>query len=340
MTTLQKIADLTGVSKSTVSKALRNSSDINEQTAEHIRKTAYALGYNTERLHGHISGSQTIGVVFPELKSLYYNKIYDIFCKKIEAEGFRVITTLYNFDTVDKQIDAVHFMLKQNVSGILFLSESIFDIEKLRVLFKTTQTKLVMITLNNLINFCDTISTNNSLGVQMAVNHLYSLGHRKIAFIGEPNTQYRKKEFISVMRDYNIPLDERYIVEIDARFEECGYLGMKKLLELDDFPTACFAAYDNIAYGAMKALHEAGKSIPKDISIIGVDNNPISKFTVPSLSSINSPETDIGNTAAEFMIERIHGIRTSFRSILICPTLYKRESTASVTSESDSETQA
>jgi LacI family transcriptional regulator len=293
------------------------------------------LGYNVERLHGQTPGNKTIGVVFPELRSLYYNKIYDTFCKRMEEEGFRIVTLLYNFDGVDKQLEDVRFMLKQNFAGILFLTESLFDVERLRMQFRTTQTKIVMITYNNLINFCDTISTNHALSVQLAVDHLCALGHKNIAYIGEPHTRYKKGEFIASIKRHDLPLNENFIIEVNHRFEECGYIGMKKLLALDEMPTACFVAYDNIAYGALRALKEAGLSCPKDISLLGIDNNPMSKYMIPSISSVNLPETDIGKTAADFLVERINGVRSAFRSVLICPTIYDRESTKEIKSDNN-----
>lgn len=329
MTTLQEIAALTGVSKSTVSKALRNTGEINAETVARIRSAALSLGYDTERLRGETPGRKTIGVIFPELRSLYYNKIYDRFCAEMNGAGYRVISMLYNFADFNRQLDDVAFMLDQNAAGILYLTENTFDLARLRAMFEMTQTRLVMITLNPEIGFCDTISNNHALGVRLAVEHLYGLGHRRIAFIGETHTYLRRDEFIASMKHFGLDVPPEYIVEGSERFENCGYNGMKQLLSLPRpmLPTACFTAYDNIAYGAMHAVREAGLRIPEDISVIGVDDNNISKYTDPPLTSINSPEGEIGRTAAEFMKERIGGSRKPFRNILICPSLIRREST-------------
>lgn len=326
MVTLQQIADATGVSRSTVSKALRNSTDINAETAQKIRETAISLGYDADRLRGDAPEKKTIGIVFPELRSLYYNKIYDFFCEEMSAAGYRCIAMLYNFDGEDRQLDDIEFLLRQNVAGILYLTENEVDEERLRTLFRLTQTKLVMITIRTDVGFCDTISNNHALGVKSAVEYLHSLGHERIAFIGERHTRLRCSEFISSMQRLGIEVPRDYIVELSERFEDCGYAGMKKLLALPQLPTAVFTAYDNIAYGAMRAVREAGLRIPEDISVVGVDDNRISRFTTPALTSINSPESEIGRTAAQFMKDRIGGSRKPFRNVLICPSLKIRES--------------
>ncbi len=319
---------MAGVNRSTVSKALRNSKEINAETARQIRSIARKIGYNFENLHSDVHGRKVIGVVFPELKSLYYHKIYDAFRVEMDKQGYRIITMLYNFADVDRQIDDINFFIQENVSGILYLTESVFDVSVIHSLFEDSCTKLVMITLNNELNFCDTICNNHSVGIRLGVEHLYQLGHRKIAFIGEKHTLYRRNEFITAMSRLNLAVREDYIVETNERFEECGYIGMKKLLSLQDLPTACFAAYDNVAYGAMKALREAGLSIPDDMSILGVDDNTVSSYVAPPLTSINSPETEIGKNAARFLMDRINNVKVPFRSTLICPTIRKRESTA------------
>lgn len=328
MITLQEIADLTGVTRSTVSKALHNSSDINPETAQKIREAACSLGYNAERLRGEAVGNHTIGIVFPELKSLYYNKIYDFFCGEVAKAGYRTISMLYNFDGVDRQLEDIDFLLRQNVAGILYLTENEVDEERIKSLFRLTQTKLVIITIRTDIGFCDTISNNHALGVKSAVELLYSLGHRKIAFIGERHTRLRCTEFIATMQRLGLEVPRDYIVELSERFENCGYSGMKRLLALPGVPTAVFTAYDNIAYGAMHAIREAGLRIPEDISVVGVDDNLISRYTAPPLTSVNSPESEIGQTAAQMLTERINGSRKPFRNVLLCPSIRVRESIA------------
>jgi LacI family transcriptional regulator len=332
MTTIRDIASVAGVNPSTVSKALRGSSDINPETAENIRNIAAGLGYNMEKLRKATPDTKTIGVVFPELGSQYYCGIFDSFRFSMKKEGYRVITMLTDFDPVEEQESSIRYLTACRVSGILYLTESIFHPERIKPLFEKSPAKAVMITMMSGIDFCDVISVNHSLGVRIAINHLYKLGHRRIAFIGEENTVIRQIAFHESMSEFGIALEPRNIIVNKSRFEECGYLAMKELLEQppEERPTACFAAYDDIAYGAIKALDEAGLTVPEDMSIIGVDNKKISHYMHVPLSSIDTPVEEVGSVAAKFLLRRIKGDNSPLQTILFSPKLCLRSSTAPV----------
>ena len=333
MATLKDIAALAGVNVSTVSKALRGSNDINEQTAMRIREYARQVGYAIPAPESASSGAlrsddKTIGVIFPELASKYYNDIQYAFCEKMKADGYRPVIELTYFDK-ERELDAVSAFLRDGVSGIFLLTENSSHIPDLRRLITRVQTPFVLVCAGDDIDFCDSIGINHTMGAVLAVKHLIELGHRRIAFIGERNTTLRMSSFISTMREHCLDLPDDYIVCLDERFEKCGYRGMQRLLSVSEPPTAVFAAYDNIAYGAMRAIREAGMRIPEDISVIGIDANPTSKYMTPALTSVDSPTNDIGELAAVLLHKRMDGEPTvSYQSVRLCPKLKGFESTA------------
>jgi LacI family transcriptional regulator len=331
MATIRDIAAATGVSPSTVSKALRSSNDINSGTAEKIRSVAASMGYRLEQLYSDTPNTKTIGVVFPEFGSQYYCGIFDSFRRRMKEEGYRTVTMLTDFESVEEQEKCLEHFISSRVSGILFLTENNIALDRIRALIEMTGIKLVMITMMNGIDFCDVISVNHNLGVRIAVEHLYKIGHRRIAFLGEKNTIIRQNAFRQTTEEFGLPYRRELTVVNQLRFEECGYEGMKELLSLpsDVRPTACFAAYDDIAYGAMKALREAGLTVPGDMSVIGVNNNTVSRYLATSLSSIDPPVSEVGSTAAKLLVERIKGDKSPLKTILLSPKLCARESTSS-----------
>lgn len=333
MATIRDIALAAGVNPSTVSKALRGSNDINPETVEKIKKIAAEMGYRMEQLHTSMPDTKTIGVVFPELGSQYYCGIFDAFRTCMVKEGYRVITMLTDFNSVEEQEKCIEYFIGCRVSGILYLTENLFNPARIKSLTEMSSVKLVMITIMSGIDFCDVISVNHSLGVRIGVNYLYKLGHRRIAFIGEKNTAVRHESFKESMNEIGLQVKPEDIVINQSRFEECGYEAMKKLLEQPegDRPTACFAAYDDIAYGAMKALWEANLSVPEDMSIIGVDNNQISGYMHTPLSSIDTPVEEVGSAASRFLLRRMRGDTSPYRTILFSPKMCVRNSTAAVT---------
>lgn len=339
MATLKDIAALAGVNVSTVSKALRGSNDINEQTVMRIRGLAQQVGYNvpmppkTSRTDTAGVMRKTVGVIFPELASKYYNDIQHVFCEKMRADGYRPVITLTDFDK-SRELEAVNSFLQDGVSGIFLLTENSSHIRDIRRLVTRVHTPFMLVCTEDNIDFCDSIGINHTMGAVLAVNHLIELGHRRIAFIGEHNTALRMSSFISTMHEHGLSLPDEYIVCLDERFEECGYRGMRRLLSVSEPPTAVFAAYDNIAYGAMRAIREAGLRIPEDISVIGIDANPTSKFMWPALTSVDSPTGDIGELAAVLLHKRMDGEPTvSYQSVRLCPTLKVFESTAAPAAE-------
>lgn len=330
MATLKDIAALAKVNVSTVSKALRGSSDINTETASHIRELAIQLGYELPPPISPANGEKyekTIGVIFPELASQYYNSILYAFDRRMQEQGYRIVVSLTEFDC-NQEMTAIKAFLRDGVSGIFLLTESTSHIHEIRRIFRKTQTPLMLVCTDNDIDFCDCIGINHTMGAAIAVNHLIKLGHRKIAYIGELHTEIRMNSFISTMKEHDLSLPDNYIVNLPERFEACGYKGMKRLLSEPDVPTAVFAAYDNIAYGAIRAIREANLRIPEDISVISIDANTTSEYLFPALTSINMPTQDIGELASVLLRKRLEGQHTaSYQSVRLCPTLKLFEST-------------
>ena len=267
-----------------------------------------------------------------ELKSEYYGGIFNVFKQYMEEAGYRVITMMTDFDSVEKQQECIEYLLRCRVSGILYLTEAVFDIEPLRATVMETGISFVMITQMDLIDFCDTISVNHALGVQMAMDHLFKMGHRRIAFVGETNTQAREHAFCEMAERLGLDSSDSTVVVHGSRYCQGGYEAGKRLMELppEKRPTACFAAYDSMAYGVMCAVREAGLDMPKDFSIIGVDNNQVSEYIHPALSSVEMPITDLGQMAAAMLLDRIKGDKSPFRMVYLSPRLCIRDSVVDI----------
>lgn len=330
MITLKDIAKKAGVNSSTVSKALRGSSDINQSTIAKIRSIAEDLGYPKEKYSSYVTDSKTIGAILPELGSQYYCDIYDSFRKKMTNAGYTVLSMLTDF-SVEKEIEGLNYFINNEVCGIFFLTESNHNLNQIKNLMEATTAKSVIVSYMEGVDFCDSISVNHATGVMIALNHLIQLGHKRIAFLGEPQTTIRENAFINTMHNLNLDVNSENVVIDEHRFANSGYFGMKSLLSQPEIPTAVLAAYDDLAYGAMKAINEAGLRIPEDISIVGINNNTVSNYTNPPLTSIDNPAKDVGDMAAVLMLERIKGKRTPYQTVLLCPKLNERESTRHIT---------
>nr|WP_143161630.1 substrate-binding domain-containing protein [Bittarella massiliensis (ex Durand et al. 2017)] len=136
------------------------------------------------------------------------------------------------------------------------------------------------------------------------LEHLYRQGHRRIGYLGEVKNEVRFDAYMDFMLERELPFSEEYIYE-SALTMENGYFGIKRMFASPRLPTAVFCANDISAIGAVKAIREFGLHIPRDISIISIDNIAMSQFTTPSLTTVDVPKNELGKVAVKLLLDRI-----------------------------------
>lgn len=325
MITIEDIAKKANVNKSTVSKALNNSSDINFETASKIRLVAKELGY--EKRVRKSSLQKTIGIITAEIDDAYYSSLVDNVITIATAQGYTCCVLTSNYDSVSEE-NAVKFMIDKNVSGV-FLGLSVnAQISHLYARLKECGIPVVGVCAENADTDTDKIWINDKDGVDQAIEHLYNLGHKRIAYIGDEYGEERLTSFKSAMQKRNLPvLDSLISLQTERKFD-CGYKGVKKLLQSNEFFTAIFCQYDDVAIGAMRALFENGLSVPNDVSVIGVDDTKYCSFITPTLTSINCNSDAVCQIAFKILQNKINKKEKSVQSVLIKPKLIIRESTS------------
>ena len=163
--TLRDIARKSGVSEATVSKALRGETDINSRTASLIRKTAGEMGYDGSRLNTRVTQSKTVGAVVTELNSEYYHGIFDAFRKRFEADGYQVAAMVNDFDDAGSRIRSVEYLARQNVAGMMIITDVELDMTRISRLLAKRNVPAVLIADTVNVGFCDVITVNHALGV-------------------------------------------------------------------------------------------------------------------------------------------------------------------------------
>ncbi len=328
MATLKDIAKLANVNVSTVSKALRNTSDLNENTIAMIRRIADQLNYPYTVKAASAKRQPVIGIVCPEIISSYYTGVLDSFQTYMRKAGYHTLMTVSGFSN-EQELECISLLMNYGVSGIVCLTEKTSNYAELqKISEQNSDITFLLITMVDEAYFCDCISIDDVQGISMAVNYLAELGHRKIAYVGDVLSGVRKDAFLAAMGSNQLPVPSEYVVENELRFEECGYMGMKRLLSLPDRPTGIFASYDNVAIGAMRAIYEEGLRIPEDFSIIGVDNIKTAAYMYRGLTTVTEPTADLGEVASTLLLEKIEGQKSTLQNIKLRPTLNIRETTA------------
>jgi len=334
MATLKDIAEIAGVNVSTVSKALRDSSDLNEETKLRIMKIAKDIGYkyNIVKRKKNNNDLGTIGVICPEITSNYYSQIVSTLEKEIKNEGFFCIICFTNFDNENEKY-YLKSLYNAGVQGIIFISESLDLNDILNEYKKNTSIPLVLIAQNTETQDFDCIKIDDEYGVKLAVEYLIKSGHKEIGYIGDELSNPRFEIFINVMQANKLKVNKKWIQVSEERFEKCGYDLMCNILKNDELPTAILGAYDDIAIGAIKAIHDKGLNVPNDISVVGIDNVRVASYYYPELTTIAGPIEEMGKIAVKLLFKKVKDSEYKVvQNVKLTPMLVERRSVKSLSS--------
>jgi len=292
--TMRELALLANVSISTISKAFSDAEDISYETKKEIFDLAKKYGCFGKFYKGKYK-KKIIAIIAPEFKSSFYANYIEILQTLIEKNNCIPLVSTDHFNTNIQSELMEYYISYLKVDGIIVfgIKEELkkgYDIP-IVALFNSCDTSIDNITINTSHAFYETLDT------------LISLGHKKIAFIGEKLTRIKAENFKKIISTKdNI---EGIVIESKYRFEQAGEDGIKKLISKHLDFTAIICAYDNIAIGAIKELKKHGKKVPEDYSVIGSDNIDATDYLEVSLSSIGIDTQTVCNKAWELMSKKL-----------------------------------
>jgi len=312
--TLKKIADTAKVSVSTVSKAFSWSNEISEEKRQYIFEIAKKLGCYDKYCKPDFT-KKVIAVICPEVQGSYYTQQVTLFEKEIKKRGALMVTSIFNFDEDSKKEQITYFSQCAKVDGIIIYGSS-----------KKIKCNVPAVSIGKSDEF-DSIVLSNETAIQEAVEYFIENGHKDIAFIGEKLTIKTYELFVEVLKKKGLKINNEYMIESTGRFEEAGYDAMNTLLSLEKPPTAVFVAYDRIAVGSMKSIYEHGLNVPKDISLIGMNDNYENHYLNVPLTSITSYNQDFCEIVVDVLFDRIKKGKTDkVKKINISTELVKHNS--------------
>ncbi|MFP4377371.1 MAG: LacI family DNA-binding transcriptional regulator [Spirochaetales bacterium] len=306
------VANAAGVSRTTVSFVLNNTpgKSISESTRQRVLSAARELGYepNTAARSLAMSKRRTCGLLICHSQFVYT----DVFIMRV-IEGMTLAVNRERIRLVVQPItlaDANYLEIARrfDMDGVVLINTHDND-PGLEELIANEFPAVAMDLIPDLE--IDQVYVDGYAASRSAVEHLVGLGHRRVAFITHAAPIYsaareRIRGYRDVLGEHGISVPDAYIQAGDFT-EQSGYNATLNLLELAERPTAVFAGNDVIAYGAMEAIHEAGLSIPEDMSLIGFDDDYMSRYVNPPLSTVVIPAAGMGSTAVTLLAERIEG---------------------------------
>ncbi len=323
--TMSKIAKLSGCSLSTVSKAFRNSPEISESTKEKIFKIARENNCFT-KYYSPVYKKRVFAVICNELISSVYGVMVDTINNKITANGDTLLISSCNFISANLEDLFDYYVNYHKIDGLIVIGKLPESVKTDNKILSNTPLVCIRATKSKASSPCDCVESDRDPAIVSAVNYFKEMGHKKIAFIGEYLTSSAQKRFIEAMTSAELEVKKEWIICSSKRKAEAGVDGMERLLSLPERPTAIFAAYDAIAFGAINKIHRVGLSVPKDFSIISSDNIPLSQFSSPSLTTIADPVEDIAEGAINLLYRRLNNSNAPFQRIQIQSELIIRNS--------------
>jgi LacI family transcriptional regulator len=328
-TTLKDIAIRAGVSVNTVSRALRNKPDINDETKKRIIEIAERLGYTPNVLAKSLRSkkSKTIGVVIADISSPFYSNVVKGIEDGAQEKGYSII--LSNTDEqYKKEEKAVQVLLEKRIDGLLITPVQ----EENRDILDLKEKGIPLVLVGRHFDNIQTnyIVTEDIIGGFLATEHLIKKGHRRILHINGPmhisSASERLAGYKRALLEYGLEYDQRLVRGNTVEMEEANKLTKKIISEGFNF-TAIFAYADVLALGAMHALSEAKLRIPDDIAVVGYDDIEFARISHPPLTTVRIPRYRLGKKAINLLVEKIikKGSR-KLHQVVIKPELVIRES--------------
>ena len=331
--TIKEIAKIAGVSTATVSKILnKKDKSISEPTRQRVLDIVKEHNYipNTIARSLVTRQTKTIGLVIPDIANPFFPELARGAEDKANESGYNIIFCNTD-DNVDKEEKYINMLIEKMIDGIIFTQSAkrTKGFEKLKI----GSTPIVLIDRDmELEGVVGKVLVDNFTGAYDGVNYLLSRGYRKIAFItGALTTNTSKRRlngYKKALEDFNIPYDESYVLAGEYK-SQWGFRAINHLFDSKIDFDAVFCGNDLIAISVIKALKDAGKSIPDDVAVLGFDDIYMAKFIEPELSTIRQPNYEMGYKAVEILVDILENPEDKDvkRELLLNTELVIRQST-------------
>ncbi len=330
MTKLQDVAELAGVSASTVSRVINEPEKVNDRTRARVQEAIRTLRYRPSRVARRLRVerglSNLVGLIIPDLQNPFFADLARGVEDVAQRHGYTVL--IGNSDeNLDKESRYLEVMHAESVDGVILPPCSVTDpaaIELARsgMPFVCVDRRVAKLK-------ADTVVTDNVRGAYEAVEHLIRLGHRRIGFIeGRPQistSRERLEGYRQALADHDLELDPELVRAGDSR-QESGRRLAHELLTLPDRPTALLVGNSLMTLGALETIQGEGLNIPAEIAVVGYDDMPWALALNPPLTVVRQPGYDIGSQAMELLLQRIQTPERSTTLVVLEPELVVRGS--------------
>ena len=329
--TMAEVAKEAGVSVVTVSRVINDHEYVAEETKAQVQAVIKRLGYQPNAIARSLVSkeSKTVGLITADLSDYFFSQTLS--GAEVEARQQNYFCLLGSTEgDLDIEPNYVRLFRERYVDGLFFVrpSTDIYDERLLELL----RDKLPIVTVGYHLPLDNVtvVDVDNVDGGRLATQHLIDLDHRQIGMISGPHVYKAVGDRINgyevALETAEIPFNSDLIVETDWSYEG-GYRATQELLAREVEFTAIFAHSDEIAIGVMQALRDAGLTIPDDVSVVGYNNNPVTAYLNPALTTIQQQMRELGVLGMQLLLRAIKGEKLEKSEYLVGVELIEREST-------------
>lgn len=328
--TIKDIARELGISVSTVSRALQNHPDISDRTKEMVQACAKQLNYKPNLMASNLRTSKntTIGVVMPELNHHFFASILDGIEQTANEAGYHIVICQTRED-VNKEIAAIHTLIGTRVAGILIgVSKQTANLSHLREAIDSN-VPLILYDRPCPSLKCDQVVSDDYMGAYKAVEHLIQTGCKRVmCFTSSMQLEVSRRRFQGwrdALQRYGLHANADWVVECDTR--EKAIEVAPSLLQGEEAPDAIFCVNDNCASGVLHVAQLLGVKVPDKLSICGFSDAPISRASIPMLTTVQQHGKEIGERATARLLQRLNGYDRIPQTEMIATELIVRDTT-------------
>lgn len=333
--TLKKIARELDVSISTVSKALKDSPEIGEETRKKIKAFAKFYNYRPNNIALSLKNrkTKTIGIIIPEIVHYFFTTVISGVEQVANEKGYNVIVCLSN-NSFDKEVLNLDMLANGSTDGfILSMAKETMQKEDYHHLIEVINQGMPLVLFDRIVEGiqCDKVIIDDVIGAKKAVRYLIAKKARKIGLISTVDYvsvgKLRTRGYLEVLKENNIEIDKNLILKIeDMKNSEAEIRKFIMNNEVD----ALFAVNEHFAIHAIKAIQEKGLKVPDDVMVIGFTDGDLSKRFIPSLTTVSQHGERMGAEAARLLIEKLERKpeeEETYQTVIVETNLVERNST-------------
>jgi LacI family transcriptional regulator len=332
--TVKEVANLAGVSRTTVSRVLNNFPYINHSTKQNVLAAVKTLGYEPDQIARSLikQKTRTIGLIIDDVSNSFFAETAKIIIKTARQYNYDVIINDAKKENLDKVLKKLQ---EKRVCGVLIGS---IVRNHSNIIMEEFEFPIVLYNCDVDRSNVYSIMVDNKKGSFLAVEHLYGLGHRKIAFISGPLTQSTFYErfigYLQSLEHFGLIYDQDLVYSGQYSYDHL-FEFVKGLLSRIDKPTCFFVSSDQMAIDVLGSISQQGFDIPKDISVVGFDDINISSNPYLSLTTISNEKTEMATNAIKELINLIEGqsVFTKSLKIKLDPTIIVRNTTCGINAQ-------